>query len=147
MVQPVRTLRQAVRVAQPGPAVGALHELVAQAQLQGRMPAQVGQFRNAKRSGAFFAHAQRIRVVETERRGHREAAFGKRRLQRGAIGARHMQQFLGEGAGVFGIGIDGAVFQRTPENAGASELALVLDFHACLRTQPRRRSRQGSPPR
>src|SRR3546814_8070121 len=91
-----------VRGAQAGPAVGALHEFVAEAQAQVRMRTQVVDAVDAERLRARLVHAQRVAVVEAQRIGHRQAALRQRRAQRVDVSARHLQQYLRERAGVLG---------------------------------------------
>ncbi len=61
---------QTIRVAETGPAVAAVHELVAEAEAELGMSAQVGDGTNAELDGPAFQHTDRIGVVEADGPAH-----------------------------------------------------------------------------
>jgi hypothetical protein len=73
MVQPLRALRQRIAPRQPGPAVGAADEFVAQAQAQRPGGAPGPTAADAQLRGHVGAHRQRITVVEAQRHVHAQA--------------------------------------------------------------------------
>ena len=81
-------LGQAVAVAHARPAVGPIHEFIAESELELGMSLQVGQTGHAQLRGDLLAHADRIGVIETRAAGSspRRARPGPRRgrLRRGS---------------------------------------------------------------
>ena len=66
VVEAVGRLRQGIGLAQAGPAVGALHEFVAEAEAQLRMLAQVADRADTECARFILAHADRVGVIEAE---------------------------------------------------------------------------------
>ena len=127
-------LRQAVAPAQAGPAIAAVHELVGEAEAQVGMLQQVGNGLDAQPCGFIAAHADRIGVAEAERVGDADPQRLEPRAQGGDVRVRRhaLQQFLGERAGVLGVGVDLAFEQGAPEDAGAAQFAPMHRIDAGL---------------
>jgi len=117
---------QPVSRAQARPAIGAIHELVAETKAQPGMAAQVGNGLDPESVGLLGAHAQRIGVVEAQWRGYRQPVFGECAAQSIEVSVGQLQDFPGKGAGVFRVGVDFAFQQRAPDDAGAAEAAPVF---------------------
>lgn len=130
VIQPGRGLRQCIRRAHARPAIGALHEFVAQADRERWMRRQIRHRGDAERLRTFNAHAESIGVLEAERIGHRQPARVQCGAQFGLAGLGQLQQFLRQRAGVFGVGVDLPGLQRAPQDARATELRAVLHVHA-----------------
>jgi hypothetical protein len=70
-------LGQAIEISQAGPAVGAIHEFVAEAQPQARMREQVRDARQPQCVRARLGHAEGIVVLEADGAAKTDAVFGK----------------------------------------------------------------------
>ena len=125
-------LRQGIGAAQTRPAIAAVHELVGEAEAQRRVRAQVGDAFDAQLRRLVPAHADRVGVVEAQRVGDADAQWFQPDAQGGdvGVGGHVMQQFVAQRAGVLRVGVDVALAQGLPQDAGAAEFALVHGRHA-----------------
>ena len=122
VVQPAGRLRQAVAPGQARPAVGAADEFVGQAELQLRQAGQVAQLGHAKGRGLLCPHGQRVAVVEAQRHAHAKAQGRQRAVQVGHAGvAGVLDDFLRDGAGVFGVHVNLAGTQRLIDDGGVAQ--------------------------
>ncbi len=117
------SLRQLIRGAQATPAVGAIHEFVAEREAQLRMRSQVGDARDPQARRAFRLHAERVAVVEPQVRAHADAARGERAGER--IVGHAAEDLLRQRAGVFGVDVDLTGGQRAEHDLRAAERAPV----------------------
>ncbi len=76
-------VREPVAVSDAGPAVGPIHEFIAESEFQVGISFEVGQRDYAETRGDVLAHADGIGVVEPERPAHSHAPLGQRRSQGG----------------------------------------------------------------
>ena len=126
-------------VAQPGPTVGAIDELVGESQPQLWVLPQVGDLADTELGGALAAHADDVGVVEAERFADADAIAGESGGEGGVIGELAAGVDLGaQGAGVLGVEIDVAVDERVEDDPGAPHLGAVSHLGEALREgQPR----------
>src|SRR6185312_16524411 len=108
-------------------AVLPLHEFVGKAEAHFRVCTQFGNAADTQGLRARLAYAQRIGVVETQPIRDADAQRLQACPQGRDVGVRRdvLEQLLGQGAGVFRVDVDVAVQQGSPEDAGATQLALV----------------------
>src|SRR5229473_2074609 len=127
MVQPAHlALRKMVTIPQRRPAFCAVHEFVAKAELQFRVPRQIGKTSDAEPSGDVSPHSDRVAIVEPERGADPDTAPLQSPFQAGEIiGLRCGQKLLGDGSGVLRIDLDLSFDQRIPQNPGPPELTAV----------------------
>ncbi len=130
-------LGQPVAVPQPRPAVGPVHEFIAEAEAQLREAAQVGDFGQAHFAAGLPAHADGIVVIEPQGVGHLKTVIGEDAAQGRVVGDVFTgQDFPGEGAGIFRVEIDGAAAQSVPENPGAAQTRQEFRPGARLSREP-----------
>ena len=131
VLQPLRILlRQAVAIPQAGPAVGAIHELVAEAEDEVRVADQIGDGADTQLGGHLFAHADGVGVVEPEWRADLQSVFGHCGSDPIFRNILACQYFLPDGAGVLGIHVEVATQQGVPQHARAAQFALVCSGSA-----------------
>ena len=140
-------LGKPVAVAQAGPAVGPLHELVAEPELRARDgAADRTDCAMPSRAATVFAHADRIGVVEAERPAHahpRSASAARSAALVTDLLAR--QDLAGDRAGVLGIDVELVGLERVEEDLRAAQLATMHGRDARVLDQTAGRSRPGSP--
>jgi hypothetical protein len=101
---------------------------------------QVAQCAQAQPFGVGCAHRQRIAVVEAQRNGHAKAQRRQCRIHGLAcFGRRTLEDFERNGAGVFGVHIDGTRAQRLVDDGGVAQ---ALPHHGRRCGVRRRRLRQ-----
>src|SRR6185436_19418594 len=125
-------------LAQTGPAVCALQELVAEAQAQPWMRSELGHPLDPELPRAIAPHAEHVRVVEPERLGRPRMSPRQSGAQLLVVRNGLLREDLGaQGAAVLGIAIDVATLQRAPQHTRAAELAPVLDLFSRIARQLR----------
>ena len=127
VVHAARVVVQAVAGAQAGPAVGAVHHLVAEHESQLGMRGEIGDAADAQRGGARLGHRQRVAVVEAERPASARRPRAASTSASGRSADLVAQDLLRQRPGVLGVDVDGAGLERAEDDLGAAELAAVLD--------------------
>jgi hypothetical protein len=115
-------VRESVRGAQSGPAVGAPDEFLRQPENQRGMRRKIGNAANAMLGRPVFAHGERIRIVEAKR--YRDAESVRRECTVQPVEVqwpRAAQDLALDGARVLGVDVDLAARQRREHDAGVAE--------------------------
>src|SRR5579859_2087003 len=127
MVEARRRLRQRVRRFHSRLSIRAADELLGKAELQLRVPGELGELRDGQGLCAILAHGERIAVVEAERHAGLESLPGERAIelrQRRAPG--QADDLGGDGPGVFGVDVDRACLERGEHDSRITESRLVF---------------------
>ena len=109
------SLLQAVAVAEAGPAIAPLHKFVAETEPELRVSDQIGDLVDLHFLRQRLFDADSVGIVETQRRTYAQVPLRQCALDLVPSGdALTGENFLGDGAGVFGVDIDIAIEQRGP---------------------------------
>ena len=148
MVEPAHVaVGEGVGVAEAGPAVGPVHELVREPEGEVRVVGEVGERRDAEPLGLRLAHPDGVRVVEPERPAHLDAEATQPLAHRVHAAGLAAQDFQRDRAGVFGVRVDVAAPERLPQHPRPADLRPVLGRDALRPPRLRDDSRRGSPTR
>ena len=135
VVDGARALRQAVARGQPGPAVGAAQKFLRQRDPQIGLRAQVGDAAQPALARQRLGGGQRVAVGKTQRHTVRQPQarqFARDGLGRAAGG--QLEDFLLDGAQVFGIDVDRAGLERLQHHRRVAQARPVFGAHAgCAR--------------
>jgi hypothetical protein len=117
---------QSVGACEIWPTIGAAEELLRQPKTQLGVLLEVRNAFEALGLCIAGAHGERVAIVEAQRNGDGQSTRREARVQfRQRRHVRQLEDLAGDRAGVFGIHIDAAAFQRIEQDRCVAESALV----------------------
>jgi hypothetical protein len=128
VVEPANVfVRQPVALAQTGPAIRTLEELVTESQAQLRMRGELRHPLDSELARAVATHAQDVRIVETQRLRSPRARARQSGTQLRIVSDGLLRKDLRpQSTAVLRIAIDVAALERAPQHARPTELTAML---------------------